>query len=405
MATFRKFTKEINEFMADIKSRALESGLTEKILIEMITEAIDTPIIAVKASTVEIAEKEKAKIAASHTDPILTIKSMIPCKNVKELFSSIASSSKKAPAPTPAPTPVSETVSTPAPTPVSETVSTPAPTPAPTPVSETVSTPAPASVSTLPSEEIWSDVVEADSASASAIASASTSASPWNTVAMSAFEKFTPVSSKPNDLAIIIHKVPISTMHKAVFTADSKSFSTKDLPEFLAEKDAAAFSAFIQDVVSKPKGRDNISIRKLAWRFIHLFFTNNLKENTDRIGRYAPIKDDVPTIKHLEYCASNVVTIMPAKKMKPVTDDLRAYFKLSADEIPSDQILREVAVIQAMQQFVLKEIYTLLSVTKTGKYVILTSDYLQVEFYTQEGLAKFSDAIKYDRRTDGWLQS
>jgi hypothetical protein len=114
-------------------------------------------------------------------------------------------------------------------------------------------------------------------------------------------------------------------------------------------------------------------------------------------------KSGVSTITHLEYCISNAVAVISSKKSAPVSNDLRTYFKLGPEEVPSEQILREVAVIQAMQQFVLKETRNILVEHKIGKNHLFTSDSFQLEFYTQEGLTKFCETIKYDRKIHGWL--
>jgi hypothetical protein len=399
MATYRKLTQELNELI----TRALDNGLTNKLLREIIDEVlpvtVETPIIAVKAEIVEkavkaelaekavkaeLAEKatkaeisetsETAVTAKSYTEPILTIKS-IPCETIKKLFSTVASS-KKAPAPTPASaTAISLPVSsTDGKTDGSSSL----------PVSSTDGKTAAASINSV-SNELWADIVDA-----------SLHVDDWKTRAMRPFEEFTDVPTKTNDLTIYFCSVPLHSMHRLVFTADSRSFSTTDLPEFLAKKDAASFAAFIEDMVSKPAGRENITLRKLVWRLIQFFFIHNLKD--------VPNSKQRSTIEHLKFCVANVVTVVSSpKKMTATSSDLRTYFKLSAEEVPSEQILREVAVIQAIQQFVLKEIHTLLSDHTVGENRILTANSLRVEFKEQKDLKTFCDTIEYDRKIHGWL--
>jgi hypothetical protein len=214
---------------------------------------------------------------------------------------------------------------------------------------------------------------------------------------MSAFEEFTDVPFKAGDYTIHFQNVSFPMIHKAFFKADSRSFSTRDLPEFLAEKDASAqFATWIQDTVSKPVGRENITLRKLMWRFIPFFFSHNLKD--------VPNNKQDSTIEHLQFCVANVVTVVASpKKMTATSNDLRTYFKLSAEEVPSVQILREVAVIQAIQQFVLKEIHALLSHHTVGISRILTANSLRVEFKGEGDFDAFCDKIKYDRKIHGWL--
>jgi len=394
MATIRNCTAQVLKLVHD----AFDSGIPQPILREIIDEALatvsaakaETTIISISAVKAErTVRAEIAEKAKSYTEPILTIKP-IPCENIKKLFSTVASSKN---ASTPAATPRTAGGGSSSSADEKAAAPTPVPTPAPTSAAASSSLPissadekaaAAASIKSV-SNELWGDIVDA-----------SPSLDDWKSRAMNLFEEFIDVPIKASDFMILFRSVPLHIIHKLVFTADSRSFSTKDLPEFLAKKDAAAFTAFIEDMVSKPAGRENITLRKLVWRLIQFFFIHNLKD--------VPNNKRSSTIEHLEYCIANVVIVVPSsKKITATSNDLRTYFKLSAEEVPSEQILREVAVIQAIQRFVLKEIHTLLIEHKVGKNLILTANSLQVEFYTQEGLAKFSETIKYDRKIHGWL--
>jgi hypothetical protein len=71
-------------------------------------------------------------------------------------------------------------------------------------------------------------------------------------------------------------------------------------------------------------------------------------------------------------------------------------------------MLREVAVIQAIQQYVLSNVKTLLeSADDKSQYKIYSIESdpsgIKVSFRSDEALKKFTDAMHYDRSEDGPL--
>jgi len=378
MATIRNFIKELNDALAHARA----NGLTDvKILQELFTEAVTS------TEVLPVTPKEVLPVTLTEVLPVKSIEPMLTitaipslekkevCQTVKQILS-YAAKSKKMLLPA-----KHEEVA----------ISLPA-------KHEEVSAPIAKVAKEIIHETHWAELEGSNSSAAAS----PTEDFKWRIFAMAGFEDFTPVPAKSNDWTIIFQTVPFQGMHKAIFTADSKLFSTKGLREFIVKKDAAAFSTWIQDTMNWSKGLDadgnrEFALRKLIQLFIPFFFKHNLKDY------YNKKKGDFPTVEHMEYCISNVVTVTTAKKMNPMRNDLRTYFKLSAEEAPSEAILREVAVIQAMQQFVLKEIHTILSLSKIGKSIVRMTDFLQLEFHTQEGFTKFSDTIKYDQKINGWL--
>lgn len=83
------------------------------------------------------------------------------------------------------------------------------------------------------------------------------------------------------------------------------------------------------------------------------------------------------------------------------------YFGLSSGDKPTDGMLREVAMIQVIQNYVLSQINSLL-VSNKAMYKIRSietdaSGDIKVSFPSEEATEKFSMAMKYDMRKDGYL--
>jgi hypothetical protein len=108
-------------------------------------------------------------------------------------------------------------------------------------------------------------------------------------------------------------------------------------------------------------------------------------------------------LTHVGYCTSLVAIPEPSNS----EESCSMYFGLSPGDKPTDGMLREVALIQVIQNYVLSHIKTLLE-SKKAVYKIRSiemdaSGDIKISFPSEEATEKFSMAMKYDMRKDGYL--
>ena len=197
----------------------------------------------------------------------------------------------------------------------------------------------------------------------------------WEKTAMSAFDdEFTLAhTSKPN--SVIIKTTPIDMLHSTVFT------ESRFPPNHIHEMDSSTFSAWLKDTTTEgPR-----TLHELIRKTIFLFFPNNLKKNS---------------IRHARFTMKYILNVVDEKETKETS--LYTGFNIPEGEEPSKELLREVAVLQAMQKFVLDAFKQLLT-TKEFAPIDLTPTSFCLEFKTKKEFTAFHDEIHYDKKAHGFL--
>jgi hypothetical protein len=210
------------------------------------------------------------------------------------------------------------------------------------------------------------------------------------TNAKSAFEPaFMPAKS---DTKLLIQAKSVAHLHKAIFGARFPSFNTEGLPEFIHTMDPATFTEFLKDTNRWPRPYDpesesrDFTIRKLIQLFIPDFFKHHLN---DYFGK----KAEQFTTLHLGYSTSRAVRIISSNiGAEDASSSLNLQFGLSPGEAPSEKILREIALIQVIQQFILQHIFKILTKERFNPTQI-TATILQLDFKQEKALKTFSDRL------------
>jgi len=203
-----------------------------------------------------------------------------------------------------------------------------------------------------------------------------------------------------SDTKLIIQAKPVAYLHKAIFGARFPSFNTEGLPEFIHKMDSFTFVSWLKDTISWPKPYDpetesrDFTVRKLIQLFIPDFFKHHLN---DYFGK----KAEQFTTLHLGYATSRAVRII-SSNIGPddASSNLNLQFGLSPGEVPSEKILREIALIQVIQQFVLENMSKILTKERfTPMYI--TSTIIQIDFKQEKALKTFSDRLltPFDKST------
>ena len=230
-------------------------------------------------------------------------------------------------------------------------------------------------------DDIWADVNDADN---------SEQYDKILTHAKTAFEPaFMPAKS---DTKLLIQAKSVAHLHKTIFGARFASFNTEGLPEFIHKMDTATFVTFLKDTTRWPRAYNpetdsrDFTIRKLIQLFLPDFFKHHLN---DYFGK----KAEQFTTLHLGYSTSRAVRIISSNVgADDASSSLNLQFGLSPGEAPSEMILREIALIQVIQQFILQHIFKILTKERFTPTQI-TSTILQLDFKQEKALKTFSDRL------------
>jgi hypothetical protein len=210
------------------------------------------------------------------------------------------------------------------------------------------------------------------------------------TNAKTAFEPaFMPAKS---DTKLLIQAKPVAYLHKTIFGARFASFNTEGLPEFIHKMDTGTFVTFLKDTTRWPRAYNpetdsrDFTIRKLIQLFLPDFFKHHLN---DYFGK----KAEQFTTLHLGYSTSRAVRIISSNVgADDASSSLNLQFGLSPSEAPSEMILREIALIQVIQQFILQHIFKIL-IKERFTPTQITSTILQLDFKQEKALKTFSDRL------------
>jgi hypothetical protein len=205
-----------------------------------------------------------------------------------------------------------------------------------------------------------------------------------------AFEPaFMPAKS---DTKLFIQAKSVAYLHKTIFGARFASFNTEGLPEFIHKMDTGTFVTFLKDTTRWPRAYNpetdsrDFTIRKLIQLFLPDFFKHHLN---DYFGK----KAEQFTTLHLGYSTSRAVRIISSNVgADDASSSLNLQFGLSPSEAPSEMILREIALIQVIQQFILQHIFKILTKERFTPTQI-TSTILQLDFKQEKALKTFSDRL------------
>jgi hypothetical protein len=165
------------------------------------------------------------------------------------------------------------------------------------------------------------------------------------------------------------------------------------LMEWLHNLPQEKVGPWLEDVTTRAYYKDKtnpFTIATITYAFIPFFIRHNLAKNK---------------LKHLGYCSAFIAIPEVSKSEVSCTK----YFGLSPGDEPTEEMLREVALIQTIQNYIMSEISTLLESAKDKSIFKIRSvdtdaaGDIKVSFTSEEAVEKFSAAMKYDMRTDGLL--
>jgi len=230
-------------------------------------------------------------------------------------------------------------------------------------------------------DDKWGDVNDADDAEQ------------YNKILTNAKTAFEPAfMPAKSDTKLLIQAKPVAYLHKTIFGARFASFNTEGLPEFIHKMDTATFVAFLKDTTRWPRAYNpetdsrDFTIRKLIQLFLPDFFKHHLN---DYFGK----KAEQFTTLHLGYSTSRAVRIISSNVgAEDASSSLNLQFGLSPSEAPSEMILREIALIQVIQEFILQHIFKILTKERFTPTQI-TSTILQLDFKQEKALKTFSDRL------------
>jgi len=361
--TLSKLNGFESAFQKFIDEQVKEIGVSKEILNKIVQEAITTKVTSVspietiliasaaKAAASKAASKESPKAVAPKESP----KAVAPKESPKAVAPKTAAASGGAGS-----SPV-------------ETVS-------PTLRYKEVVT------STLKMGDIgaWSDVELSDAAPANA-------APAWKVEAHKEFTTFTKVAFKKGGHVYFFHRRTIPEILTSLKDSRLKKHPEDTLMEWLHNLPSEKVGPWLEDVTTRADFRNESSrftIATILYAFIPFFVKHNLTKNV---------------VSHLGYCTSFVAIPEPSNSEVSIA----TYFGLSPGDEPTEQMLREVALGQAIQNYVLSQINSLLTSNKT-KYKIRSIETdgagdIKVSFPSEEAVEKFSDTMKYNMRTDGFL--
>lgn len=256
---------------------------------------------------------------------------------------------------------------------------------------------------TAPLITSWGDVaIAADSrggagappptkAAAPAAPAATADLPSWKVEALKEFTSFTTVPSKKGANTYSFHPIPVSKIHTSLFKLLTDRGIVDSMMEWIHSLEPSAFAAWLEDTTSHANFSDDsirFTLATTMYKFIPFFLEHNLKENV---------------LTHLIHCIGYVVSSEPM-----TSESCSSHFGLSPEDEPTEGMLREVAMIQAIQRYVLSNVGTLLESAKDKtKYKIksVESDLseIKVSFRSEEAFELFTSAMHYDRRDHGPL--
>jgi hypothetical protein len=217
----------------------------------------------------------------------------------------------------------------------------------------------------------------------------------WRMEAEKEFTTFTKVISKKGPHTYIFYSRSISEIHKSLVS--SRNTHREDtLMEWLHELPVERMESWLADDTTCATFKTDstktkftrFTIATIIYAFLPFFVNHNWAKNK---------------LKHLGYCAMPIVGLELSKSKVSLTK----YFGLSPEDKPTEGMLREVAMIQAIRKYVMSYIGTLLeanmAVYKIRSIEKDLSGDIKVSFPSEEALEKFSKDMKYDMRKDGYL--
>ena len=217
----------------------------------------------------------------------------------------------------------------------------------------------------------------------------------WRMEAEKEFTTFTKVISKKGPHTYIFYSRSISEIYKSLVS--SRNTHREDtLMEWLHELPAERMESWLADDTTCATFKTDstktkftrFTIATIIYAFLPFFVNHNWAKNK---------------LKHLGYCAMPIVGL----ELSKFKVSLAKYFGLSPEDKPTEGMLREVAMIQAIRKYIMSYIGTLLeanmAVYKIRSIEKDLSGDIKVSFPSEEALEKFSKDMKYDMRKDGYL--
>jgi hypothetical protein len=207
------------------------------------------------------------------------------------------------------------------------------------------------------------------------------------------FTSFTKVTSKKGPNTYYFHRRTIPEILTSLTDSRTKMYPEDTLMEWLHNLPQEKVGPWLEDVTTRAYYKDKtnpFTIATITYAFIPFFIRHNLAKNK---------------LKHLGYCSAFIAIPEVSKSEVSCTK----YFGLSPGDEPTEEMLREVALIQTIQNYIMSEISTLLESAKDKSIFKIRSvdtdaaGDIKVSFTSEEAVEKFSAAMKYDMRTDGLL--
>jgi hypothetical protein len=209
----------------------------------------------------------------------------------------------------------------------------------------------------------------------------------WKIHAKNIFEApFKTISkSALKENSLLMETTDISVMHDAVINARSKHFNTEGLSTFINNMKETDFTAWLKDVSIR---KDEFTIYGLLKDYVPLFFGENMANSS---------------IKYMKFTAAYIIKPHKNHHEKDQTT-LHNYFGVEGGMEPTNVILRNVAMIQAMQNALMEMICKIVSKYSGIKSIARSSNSICMEFKSADALAHFSEEINYIQREHGRLR-
>jgi len=215
---------------------------------------------------------------------------------------------------------------------------------------------------------------------------------PWKVTASRECTSFTRVPYKKDPKTYTFHLRSISEIHKSLFYLRKDKHPKDELKEWLHALKPEEVSAWLEDTktfANYNSDTNKFTIATIIYKFITWFEKHNLTRNV---------------LKHLGYCISHVMIPEPPSSEKTCF----SCEEFSPGDKPTEEILREVAMIQAIQGYVLTRVAELFEkADDKGPYKITgvtkTPDHIKISFESSDAVEKFSSAMKWDWNINGAL--
>jgi hypothetical protein len=213
----------------------------------------------------------------------------------------------------------------------------------------------------------------------------------WMIAARNEFKAAPPVSHEAGKYSYQLYIRSVVDIHETITKLRTQKHSGDNLFEWIHSRTPEAFSKWLVDTTTRAEFRTDelqYTIATIIFAFIRVFVNYSIPSKTARF---------------LKYCASYAIT-----NSRDVKKSCSSFFKLSPGATPTENMLREVAAIQAIQTYILSHIHEILQ-SNVAEYNIKSIKELPNGFNISFGSAKAHDEFismieeEYDVKKYGLL--